>query len=296
MAEMRQVTDGLSFPEGPVALPDGDVLVVEVGGGRLTRVSPDGSKRTVADLGGGPNGAALGPDGEVYVVNNGGFAWSDIHGHRLPIGPDGGNEPEGFTGGWVERVDLATGAVQRLYDDYEGLRFLGPNDIVRDATGGLWFTDFGKLRPRTVDRGAVYYAAPDGSSLRLVADHLIGPNGIGLSPDGTRLFVAETYTGRLLAWDIVGPGEVAGRPTVMVATAEHFDSLAVEADGTVVVAAMRGLCVVRPDSSWELLPLPDMMTTNICFGGDDLRTAFVTLSGAGVLVQLDWPRPGLRLN
>src|SRR3546814_4102474 len=70
---MQIVTRGLTFAEGPIALPDGDILVVETSGGRLTRVAPDGSRTTVADTGGGPNGAAIGPDGRCYICNNGGF-------------------------------------------------------------------------------------------------------------------------------------------------------------------------------------------------------------------------------
>ncbi|MFZ8368791.1 SMP-30/gluconolactonase/LRE family protein, partial [Staphylococcus aureus] len=71
----REVTSDLAFPEGPIALADGSVIVVEIAGGRLTRVSPSGKKYTIAELGGGPNGAAIGPDGKCYVCNNGGFSW-----------------------------------------------------------------------------------------------------------------------------------------------------------------------------------------------------------------------------
>jgi gluconolactonase len=262
----------------------------------VTAVSPDGTKRVIAAVGGGPNGAALGPDGALYVVNNGGYTWGEVGGLTVPVGADGGTEPEGFEGGWVDRVDLESGRVERVLDAFEGRRFCGPNDIVFDRDGGMWFTDFGKTRARTMDLGAVYYAAADGSGLRLVAGHLIGPNGIGLSPEGDRLYVAETYSGRLLQFAVTGPGEVAGRATVYVSTPESFDSLAVEADGTVVVAAVAGLCVVKPDRSWEVIGMPDVITTNVCFGGPDLDRAFVTLAGAGRLVELDWPRPGLRLN
>ena len=59
------------FPEGPVFMPDGSVIVVEIAGQRLTRVAPDGTKTTIAEMGGGPNGAAMGPDGKIYVCNNG---------------------------------------------------------------------------------------------------------------------------------------------------------------------------------------------------------------------------------
>ena len=78
MTEMREVTSGLQFPEGPVWMEDGSVLVVEIRRGTLTRVAPDGTKTVVAETGGGPNGAAIGPDGKVYVCNNGGFIWHDV--------------------------------------------------------------------------------------------------------------------------------------------------------------------------------------------------------------------------
>src|SRR2546426_7892594 len=77
MPEMREITSGLQFPEGPVALADGSVLVVEIKRGTLTRVAPDGKQTIVATTGGGPNGAAIGPDGRVYVCNNGGLEWHD---------------------------------------------------------------------------------------------------------------------------------------------------------------------------------------------------------------------------
>lgn len=289
------ITDGLDFPEGPVVLPDGDLVVVEVRGGRLTRVALDGTKSVVAELGGGPNGAAIGPDGAAYVVNNGGFAWRNLGGFWIPLGEDGTNAPDDFSGGWIDRVDLATGSVQRLYDSCDGERFVGPNDIVFDDHGGFWFTDFGKLRRRTMDRGSLLYAAADGSGVRRVADGLVGPNGVGLSPDGSQVYVAETHSGRLLRWDLAGPGEVAGSETIVATSIDHLDSMAVEEDGTVVVGAIRGLFVLRPDHTSSLIPLPDYLTTNVCFGGADRRSAYVTMSASGRLVRIDWPRPGLQL-
>jgi gluconolactonase len=83
MAELREMTDGLIFPEGPVAMPDGSVVLVEIGRRCLTRVWPDGRKEIVAEPGGGPNGMAIGPDGKAYVCNNGGFEFATTeHGTR----------------------------------------------------------------------------------------------------------------------------------------------------------------------------------------------------------------------
>jgi len=294
---MEIFAEELGFPEGPVVMPDGDIVTVDVRGGRLMRISPNGTTSVLAEPGGGPNGAALGPDGALYVVNNGGFPWSERSGVIIPIDETGGNKPEGFTGGWVDRIDAATGEITRLFDNLDGKRFLGPNDIVFDDEGGFWFTDLGKMGPNWMDRGGLYYAKYDGSGLRQIARGLTGPNGVGLSPDGSTLYVAETNTGRLLEWDVSAPGEVVGPQRILVATPNHFDSLAVEADGTVVVAAIsHGLCVVHLDGSTEHIDVPDLMVTNVCFGGDDMRTAWITMSASGRLAQMQWPRPGLRLN
>src|SRR5690349_136341 len=80
------VTTELKFPEGPVAMPDGSVLIVEIAAGNLVRVLPNGEKQVVAQLGAGPNGAAMGPDGHCYICNNGGFSWRTDAGFQRPTG------------------------------------------------------------------------------------------------------------------------------------------------------------------------------------------------------------------
>jgi len=303
MPELREIASGLQFPEGPIAMPDGSVLLVEIKRGTLSRVSPDGKISVVAHTGGGPNGAAIGPDGKVYVCNNGGFEWHDLGGFTIP-----GNQPNDYSGGRIQRVDLASGAVEDLYTECDGHPLRGPNDIVFDATGGFWFTDHGKLRERDRDRTGVFYAKPDGSLVREAIFPLDAPNGIGLSPDGQRLYVAETHTGRVWCWHLKGPGEIdiagafgPGGGTLLAGLPgfQLFDSLAVDGAGNVCVATLvnGGITVISPDGTLiEHVPTPDPLTTNICFGGPDLRTAYITLSGTGRLVAMEWPRPGLKLN
>jgi gluconolactonase len=305
---LRVVASGLRFPEGPLAQPDGSILFVEVQGGTLSRVPADGGAvNVVAELCpggyGGANSVAIGPDGAAYVCNNGGFFWSDRDGILMPFNAQTGeNAPPRFDGGWIDRVDLATGEHRVLYRECSGQRFVGPNDLVFDSTGGFWFTDHGKVRADRWEKGGVYYAAADGSSVTRAIFPLSGPNGVGLSPDESTLYVAETNTGRLWAFDLDAPGRV--RPAArghggrcVANTVGHLDSLAVEADGTVCVAAIsQGILVVPPDGApAHYVAMPDFACTNLCFGGADLRTAFVTLSGSGQLVAVDWPRPGLAL-
>src|SRR3954451_9940540 len=141
MKDARIVTDGLRFPEGPVVMPDGSVIVVEINAGRISRVQPDGTPSVVADTGGGPNGAALGPDGKLYVCNDGGFAWTDLGFVLLPFGEHGVSQPDDYVGGSIQRVDVDTGAVETLYTECDGIALKGPNDIVFDTSGGFWFTD-----------------------------------------------------------------------------------------------------------------------------------------------------------
>jgi gluconolactonase len=300
----REVARGLRFPEGPVCLPDGSVLVVEIAGGTLTRISPSGRVEVVAELGGGPNGAALGPDGKVYVCNNGGFRWlRQADGYLRPIGI-----AEDYAGGRIERVDLSTGRVEVLYRDCGGTPLCGPNDLVFDGHGGFWFSDLGKVRARSMDRGAVYYARMDGSSIREAIFPVLTPNGVGLSPDGRTLYVAETETSRLWAYDVTAPGEVrmepwpspnGGRLLHGAPGYQRYDSLAVEAGGNICVATLvrGGVTVLSPAGDLvEFCEAPEPYCTNICFGDEGRRTAFLTLSGTGRLIAVDWPRAGLALH
>jgi gluconolactonase len=296
------MTDQLRFPEGPVALEDGSVIVVEIARGRLTRVHPDGTLQTVAQTGGGPNGAAIGPDGRVYVCNNGGFSWHEAGGILAP-----GNTPDDYSGGRIEAVDLRTGAVEVLYTECNGNTLKGPNDLVFDGAGGFWFTDNGKRHARTMDRGSILYAKADGSAITEWFFPFEHPNGIGLSPDGGTLYFTETVSGRVFRAELAAPGQPArvfgsfdasallyGAPGMQL-----FDSLAVDAEGNVCVATLinGGISVISPAGELlEHVPLPDPFVTNICFGGEGLRTAYVTLSGTGKLVSMPWARPGLGLH
>jgi len=300
-AEIRILARGLGFPEGPVAMPDGSVILTEINGGRITRVGPDGTVTRLGPAGGGPNGLAMGPDGMLYLCDNGGSRY--LPGHFMGQGPS-----DDYAGGCIARVDPQTGARTVLYTECNGRRLSAPNDLVFDRHGGFWFTDLGKRYAGHRDHGGLYYALPDGSSIREVAYPILSPNGVGLSPDERTVYVADTESARLWAFDVEAPGVVrkhpfpsphGGRFVAGLPTFCRFDSLAVEASGNIAVATLvTGLITVfAPDGRLvREVPMPDSHPTNICFGGPDLRTAYVTLSGKGELAAVDWPEPGLRLN
>jgi len=301
----KEITSGLKFPEGPVAMPDGSVILVEIARQTLTRVMPDGKQHVIARLGGGPNGAAMGPKGKIYVTNNGGFNWIERPGGRLFPGTVSAD----YKGGSIQVVDPETGKFETLYHSCDGRKLNGPNDLVFDDAGGFWFTDLGKTRERDNDRGAVYYAKADGSKIEEKVFPLERPNGCGLSPDEKTLYVVETPTARCWAFELSAPGVIKdangpyrgekGRVIAGLGGYQMFDSLAVDSAGHICVATLITGAVsdISPDGkSVVQYKLPDPMVTNVCFGAADLRTAFATLSMTGKLVSFEWPRPGLKLE
>jgi gluconolactonase len=303
MPAQKIIARDLLFPEGPVIDRDGSLLICEIERRTVTRIGRDGAKSIVAEVAGGPNGLAWGPDGALYICNNGGFLFKTIDGVKRTTA----GVPEGYAGGWIERVDPKTGAHRVLYARCGDHNLVGPNDIVFDDQGGFYFTDYGKFYPRYRMNGGLYYALADGTRIVEVAYPMITPNGIGLSPDGRTLYAAETETGRLWAFALEAPGKVkrqtgfalhGGRIVCGLPGYQRFDSLAVEESGNICVATLVSACisVIAPDGRLvEQVPTGDTVTTNICFGGADRKTAYITLAGKGEVMEMAWPRPGLAL-
>jgi gluconolactonase len=295
-----EITTGLQFPEGPVAMPDGSVILTEMFASRLTRVAPDGTKTTVAEINGAPNGLAVGPDGALYLCNNG-HAFTALNaGGLLYPGPF---DESKYIGGRIQRVDIATGTVTDLYTHCGDTQLRAPNDIVFDKHGGFYFTDHGTRTERSADRTGIYYAKPDGSFIEEVAFPTDGPNGIGLSPDEKTVYWAETHTGRVYQRAITSPGKLAppDASTVLCGLPGYqlFDSLAVDGDGNVCVATLinGGITVISPQGEvLQHIAVDDRITTNICFGGPDYQTAYITASSTGRLLAMKWPYKGLKLN
>ena len=298
MTNFEVMGEDVAFPEGPVACDDGSVIVGEIRREQVTRVKPDGTKQHIAKIDGGPNGLAFGPDGALYCCNNGGFAWEA--GNDWPIGVS-----PTYTSGSIDRINVSTGKVEKLYTACDGTKLAGPNDIVFDQTGGFWFTDLGKAFEHHELLGGLYYAKIDGSSIRRVAGGL-DFNGVGLSPDGRTVYAAVTSRRWVLAFDAgpnppanQGHGMIAGRIVISYPGRTLLDSMAIEADGTIAQATLlenQGVSRINPATGKETtVPFPDILTTNVAFGGRDMQTAYVTQSTTNKLLRLRWPAPGLRL-
>lgn len=279
------VAEGLAFPEGPVVMADGSVIVVELAAGRITRCW-DGRKELVSETGGGPNGAAIGPDGALYVCNSGGLN-AQFDGNATGPGCEGR----------IERVDLSTGRVERVFDACDGIPLSAPNDLVFASDGELWFTDLGKRYDRIAEASGLFRCRPDGSTITRVHDHAVAYNGVGISPDGTMVYVADTFQARVYAFDASAAGKAKPRLVATVPGPVGLDSLAMTAAGNICVGTLfeGGIATVTPDGQVSHRPFDDSYVTNIAFGGDDMRDAYITLSLGGRLVRTRWDEPGLRL-
>lgn len=273
---------GLRFPEGPAVSPDGHLYVVELGGGSISRIRSDGGPEVFAKPGGGPNGAQFGPDGRLFVANCGGFR---------------GAEP-----GRIETI-APDGSVEVLLSEVDGEPLHRPNDLGFDSEGNFYFTDPvwpGRDQTATdAPPGHVVFCNAAGEAHRIHTGFAF-PNGLAVTPDGDRLVVCETGTGKLHAFDIRSPGEV-GPPRVFcdLGPSGQPDGFAFDAEGC-LLACGHGtgrIHVFAPEGgdAIEYIDFDDPGVTNVCFGGREHDTLFVTESGLGRVVTRRWKRPGFVL-
>jgi gluconolactonase len=306
--KVRCVTDGLAFPESPIACADGSVLVSEIAAGRITRVRPDGTTETVTETGGGPNGIGFLPDGRLVVCQNGGSRFGigpwpyDFDGCVQlfrPVGP-----PEDPVTPALQIVE-SDGRVITLTTEFmtrfgTRLSLVRPSDVCVDDQGGFYVTDGGTVHGRSRSVTGLLYGTTDGD-LHEIVYPLEMPNGVALSPDGTSLYVAETRTRRIWDFELDSPGVVrrarglATVPSGGPLNVGGADGLCVDRDGRILVATLGTGGVTVFSATGDLLgavPADDPMTTNMTLSADE-QTLFMTLASTGRLVAVDnwltWP-------
>jgi len=256
--DLRKLFDGFDFTEGPAPDRNGDLYFTDPKANRIHRVDAKGHLSTFL---------------EDMKYTNGLMV---DRGRLIAAQRDEGR---------VIAIDLRTKAIAVIADKFEGNRFIGPNDVVVDKTGGVYFTDprMPTSPPGFQEKEGFYYVTADGAVTRLV-DGLPKPNGLILSPDEKTLYVLFSGRTDVLAYPVLGPGRIgAGKTLCELDQAKGSpprggDGLAVAEDGTLYIAQpdLGAVQVVSPQGqTLGLIPVPGH-PTNAEFGGKDMKTLFIT--------------------
>lgn len=281
---------GLTIPESPIIDTDGSLIITEIVAKRITRLKGDGSKIKIAELNDAlPVAIAAGPDGAIYIVC-------------------AGVAEAGNPNGSLRRLDPNTKEISVLATQLEdGTPLYIPDDLVFDAHGGFYFTDVSNIdmHSRVLNQTGIYYF--DGTKAKLVSERGAITNGIGMSPDGQYLYWTQYLTSRLFKRKILAPG-VLETPVSTFADCIYshpapitlFDSMRVDAEGIINVAVhdrtingKAGIMSFRPDGRvLSFTRIQDEATSSIALSWDGRKKAYVTLSHAGKVVELPWPRYG----
>ncbi len=261
---VQVVAQGLRGTEGPIAAPDGALLLTEQTANVITKIDAQGNRSMFLENTNGSQGLTFDQKGRLIGV--------------LPA---------------TRQVAVLTPTRTVIASMFEGQPFLGPNDLVADRKGGVYFTDPGGYPPPgqfLTQIPTVYYIRPDGSVAR-IADDIARPNGIILSPDEKTLYVANTLGAFVVAFDVQPDGSVrnqrnfarlAGIVMTNRGVRSGADGLAVDEAGRLYVTSTIGVQVFGPDGRHlGTIPIgnPDG-PQNLAFAGPDKKTLYVVGDGA----------------
>jgi sugar lactone lactonase YvrE len=281
IASVKSIGTGLVRPEGVMALDDGTLIAADARG-CCARIQHDGRVTLFGDLGGVPNGICIDPEDYVIVANIG-------NGQVQRLSTDGGH------------TVLLTHA--------GGRRMAAPNFPLVDSNGRLWVSN---STEKEDINAALIHPAPDGSVVlidsgraRIVADGLYFANGLALDREEAFLYVAHTMRMNIMRYRIGGDGSL-GPPEIFgpsPLTAQGFpDGIAFDEAGNLWIAFPQRNAVGYLTPAGELVMyLEDRQRTifqrpaNICFGGQDRRTAFIGNLDGTTIPYFQVPHPGLRL-
>lgn len=273
---------GIAFTEGPAAAADGMVYFTDMPNNRIMQFdSVTGRTSVWRTPSGRANGLLFDAQGRLLACE--GNEFGDNDGHRR-----------------ITRTDMASGRVEVLTDRFEGKRYNAPNDIAACSNGMLFFTDpcYGERSWMELTRESVYRIDPDGRVSEVLTQPLIQrPNGIALSPDERTLYVVDSCAvigGNRKIWkfDLADDGTLSNQRLVFdFAPGRGGDGMAVDQNGNLWIAAgiirprgphettdvPPGIWIVTPAGELRgRIPIPEDVLTNVTFGGDDLKTLYVT--------------------
>ena len=275
-ARAVSVAASVAFTEGPTVAEDGTVYFTDLNNNRIMQLSTDGALSTFRQPSHRANGLIFDSEWRLLACEGG----------------DGDSVLPRVT-----RTNMATGEIEVLADAYNGKQLHQPNDLSLDAQGRIYFTDRPGPNPRPEQTGVhgVYRVDPDGTIERILTEpEVLRPNGIVISPDDSTLYVIETEQSaggpRLIrAYDLSTEGTVSNmRVFHDFYPGRSGDGMTIDSEGNLYVAAglnnlrgtldtVAGIHVFSPAGELlEHIPILEDTITNAAFGGDDLRTLYVT--------------------
>ncbi|MDF7774846.1 SMP-30/gluconolactonase/LRE family protein [Sphingomonas sp. AOB5] len=267
----RCIASGLGFTEGPVWTRRGTLQLVGLSRGLIYDLDPaTGEILAAVQAGGAPNGLAEDAAGTIWIAQKGDEA-----------------------NGQPPAIQMLSNGVVTTVSDRD---FHAPNDLVTGPDGRIWFTDpQGHDLDAPILPGRIWSMHPVSHACRIEADGLAFPNGLAFSADGKSLFVAETMTSRIVRFDCTESGIGTAHPHAVLPEGRP-DGIAFDRSGRLHVAATDAAAVMVFDCDGELverLELPGGYPTNLCFGGEGLRTLFVTSAKGGKVYAIDREIAGL---
>lgn len=254
-AKVERLAGEFSFTEGPAADAQGNVYFTDQPNDRILKWSVDGKLSTFMQPAGRSNG--------LYVDGKG----------KLWACADEKNE--------LWRIDMATGKPTVMAKGYGGKLLNGPNDVWVRPDGGAYFTDpfykrpYWQRGPIEQDQQAVYFLSADGKKLTRVTNDLRQPNGLVGTPDGKVLYVADIGAGRTYAYDVQPDGALTNK---RLFCQKGSDGMTLDSEGNVYVTGKGVMVFNKSGKQIEQIAVPESWTANVCFGGRDMRTLFITAS------------------
>lgn len=272
--KVETVREGFAFTEGPAWDPRGSLFFTDIPDAAIHRLSSGDKLTEFTDDSGHANGIMVAADGQMLVCQ---------------------------MDGQVVAYDIDSGKRTVLASEYRGTRFNAPNDLVIDRSGGIYFTDplFRAPQPLPQEVQAVYYLATDGAVSRVSGD-IAAPNGIGLSPDGKRLYVIPSQQAEMLVYDVDGPGKISGGRTLCRLTQPEGkdntggDGMTVDVQGNLYITTHLGIQIFNSEGTSRGLVKFPQQPANVTFGGVDRKTMYVTARTG--LYRVEMPIAGLAPN